>query len=314
MMRGRTLRISTIAAIAAAACIALAAVELDMTGSTFDPAAFDEGIPKDAFKAMLDPVYMPLADAYKAGKLYYAGDDSWFFLMRVGTATRLYPMGLMNWHHVANEAFGTEPVGVSYCLLTGSSVAFASRLPERKKSFGVAGSLYNSNLIMYDKQTGSLWTQLDLKAYSGVEKGRTLPLMPIGWVRASYAKSHYAKVDTLVGSLMYKDFLDMYGRLPGDNLEGYSENDSLLGPVLPAALADKSYPMKELFVLFPKEGKAFRFDDAPAFPSWLDSTVEGGKIQQLLPKEGKPFITLYWFAMKAFYPDAQVLKPAKRGP
>jgi len=284
------------------------AVDLDMTGSVFDLAAFDDNMKKDGFKALFDSQYMSLTDAGKAGKLYYLQDDSWLFMVKVGKETRLYPMALMNWHHIANEVFDKEPIGVSYCLLTGSAVAFNSRLPERKKSFGVAGSLYNSNLVMYDKQTGSLWPQLDLKAYSGVEKDRSLEFFPIGWVTYGYAKKNFASTPVLVGSIQYQDFLEMYQDLPGDYLKDYETSTLIIGPVLPAALADKSFTMKELFILFPKENKAFRFQDAPAFPEWLDVVMENGKITMLTPKAAKTFITLYWFALKAYYPSVKILK------
>lgn len=311
-MRRAPLSRRFLSAVAAALFLATSAsaraIELDLSNSAFDPAAYDASGPKDLFKAIFDPRYLPLDEAANAGQLYYLKDDGWLFLVSVGGQVRLYPMPLMNWHHVSNETFAGEPVGVSYCLLTGSSVAFSSRIPERKKSFAVAGSLYNSNLVMYDKQTGSLWPQLDLKAYSGIEKGKTMDFLPMGWVRYGYARKKYAKTPVLAGSVQYKDFLEMYNRLPGDNLSGYDTNDKLFAPVIPAATQDAAYPLKELFILFPKENAAFRFSDAARFPDRVDTLVQDGAIVQVLPKKDRPFITLYWFALKAFYPGAALLK------
>lgn len=45
---------------------------------------------------------------------------------------------------------------------------------KRTLSFGVSGKLWNGVLVMYDRQSGSLWTQLDGRALLGEHQGRRL--------------------------------------------------------------------------------------------------------------------------------------------
>jgi hypothetical protein len=48
----------------------------------------------------------------------------------------------------------------------------------RTLTFGVSGRLYKSNLLMFDRQTDSLWSQLLQKAITGPLTGKKLVMLP----------------------------------------------------------------------------------------------------------------------------------------
>ena len=55
---------------------------------------------------------------------------------------------------------------------------------ERTLSFGVSGRLYQGNLLLYDRQTDSLWSQITAKAVAGRMTGAklgTIPFMITTW-------------------------------------------------------------------------------------------------------------------------------------
>jgi hypothetical protein len=55
---------------------------------------------------------------------------------------------------------------------------------EQTLSFGVSGRLYHSNLLLYDRQTDSLWSQITAEAVAGRMTGaklRTVPFMMTTW-------------------------------------------------------------------------------------------------------------------------------------
>lgn len=52
------------------------------------------------------------------------------------------------------------------------------RVGDHTLSFGVSGRLYNSNLLLYDRQTGSLWSQLTAEAVAGRLTGARLDTVP----------------------------------------------------------------------------------------------------------------------------------------
>ena len=82
----------------------------------------------------------------------------------------------MDYHEIVNDSFSFDgfnrDVSLSYCPLTGSAVLWKSFLSSANTSFGVSGLLYNSNLILYDRETQSLWSQMLEQAISGQETRR----------------------------------------------------------------------------------------------------------------------------------------------
>ncbi len=55
---------------------------------------------------------------------------------------------------------------------------YARKLDGQVLSFGVSGMLFRDGLVMYDRQTGTLWTQVDGRAIKGPLAGRQLTPLP----------------------------------------------------------------------------------------------------------------------------------------
>jgi len=66
----------------------------------------------------------------------------------------------MDYHEIVNDGPVGEPFVVSYCPLTGSALAWVGRAADPNSTFGVSGLLYNSNLLLYDRASDSIWSQL----------------------------------------------------------------------------------------------------------------------------------------------------------
>jgi hypothetical protein len=99
-------------------------------------------------------------------------------VVAVGQDARAYPLAILVWHEVVNDTIGGVPVAVTYSPLADAAVAFDRRVGGRAESFGVSGKLYRSNLVMVDRRTTSLWTQLDGRAVAGPSKGARLTVVP----------------------------------------------------------------------------------------------------------------------------------------
>jgi hypothetical protein len=94
--------------------------------------------------------------------------------LALGGEERAYPVQVLIWHEIVNDTVGGIPVAVTYCPLCNSALAFDRRAAGRVLDFGTSGMLYNSDLVMYDRQTRSLWPQLEGRAVAGVLTGTTL--------------------------------------------------------------------------------------------------------------------------------------------
>ena len=287
------------------------AVDLDFSGSRFIDRYLIKKLEPEAIKSFRDPLFMPLSEARRAGKLFYLDDDDWLVVVKRKGEIKLYPYPPLVWHEVVNDQFGGEPVGVTYCILTGSVVVFRSEANNRKRTFGVSGMLYMSNLVMYDYQTGSLWPQLAWSAYSGIERDSTLELLPFSLVRYSYAKEKYRKEAILIGSRRLEPLQRMYDRRPTPLLDDYEHNDAIRSEVPEECLNDPSFPLKEPFLYFLKENRAIPYSSLKAMGAdRVDVVWEKDRIVAIHPKPGVSFVNMYWFALKAYYPEAAVLLPA----
>ncbi len=77
------------------------------------------------------------------------------------------------------DTVGGVPLTVTYCPLCNTGIAF--RRPTaggRLLDFGTSGKVYNSNLLMYDRETKSLWAQALGEAVVGPLSGMKLELVP----------------------------------------------------------------------------------------------------------------------------------------
>ena len=84
--------------------------------------------------------------------------------VKIGNDIRAYPHRIMNWHEVLNDRFTidgvVESATLSYCPLTGSAMLWQALMEPGDQTFGTSGLVYNSNLLLYDRQTFSLWSQM----------------------------------------------------------------------------------------------------------------------------------------------------------
>ncbi len=94
-------------------------------------------------------------------------DQSQGVLLSIGDDQRWFSYDVLYWHEIINDTIGGTPVAVTFCPLCGSAIAFDRRVGEEILEFGVSGKLWQSNLLMYDRQTESLWSQIEGTAKVG---------------------------------------------------------------------------------------------------------------------------------------------------
>jgi hypothetical protein len=79
---------------------------------------------------------------------------------------RAYPLEILVWHEIVNDALASQPVAITYCPLCNTAIVYARRVAGREVTFGTAGNLRDSDLVMWDRQTQSWWQQYDAAARS----------------------------------------------------------------------------------------------------------------------------------------------------
>lgn len=189
---------------------------------------------KDGIPAIDAPRFVPLDS-------FTRSDEILAVVLPDGDRVKVYPYNILTWHEIVNDVVNGEPVAVTFCPLCGSAVVYERTLPKGITTFGVSGSLLESNMIMYDRATESLWQQSTGQALAGAYFGRELSLVPfqlltLGEIRATHK-------DALVLSEQTGHVRD-YARNP---YAGYEESDSF---IFAPSRTDVRYPAKEIIVVF----------------------------------------------------------------
>jgi len=183
----------------------------------------DGGPGPDGIPALESPIFTTdLASTGLASEEFVVG-------VKVGNDTRAYPHNIMNWHEIVNDKFtmngGLERASLSYCPLTGSAMLWKSFMEPGDETFGTSGFLYNSNLILYDRENTNSWSQMLEQAILGRQVTRIPDRLQVVETTWDTWKTMYPETQVLTEETGYSRDYDAYPY--GD----YRESSSLLFPV-----------------------------------------------------------------------------------
>jgi hypothetical protein len=112
-------------------------------------------------------------------------------LVTVDGATRFYPLQILTLHEIVNDELSGTPIAVTYCPLCNTAITFDRRLGDQVLRLGVSGLLRNSDLVMWENTTDSLFQQITGKGIVGALAGRNLTVIPSAIVRfADVGEAH----------------------------------------------------------------------------------------------------------------------------
>lgn len=106
---------------------------------------------------------------------------------------RAYPQKILVHHEIVNDRVGGLDVAITYCPLTARAQGF-----ERGSStLGVSGQLLNSNLVMYDRDSGRLFPQIAATGVRGKHRGRSLVEVNLIWTTWDRWRAKYPQTEVL---------------------------------------------------------------------------------------------------------------------
>jgi hypothetical protein len=131
------------------------------------------GPPPDGIPAIDRPAFVS-----PAGAAAWLVPKEPVLALEVKGDTRAYPLQILMWHEIVNDVVGGVPVTVTFCPLCNSGIVFERVVNGATLDFGTYGKLYKSDLVMYDRQSHSLWAQMEGRAIVGTYAGTRLKLVP----------------------------------------------------------------------------------------------------------------------------------------
>ncbi|MCU7834007.1 MAG: DUF3179 domain-containing protein [gamma proteobacterium symbiont of Taylorina sp.] len=268
---------------------------------------FSGGPPRDGIPSIDKPKFIDISQVD-----FLQDDDIVIGLVRADKA-RAYPSRILVWHEIVNDIIDGEAVVVTYCPLCGTAMVFDRHIAGKLHTFGVSGLLYQSDVLMYDRESESLWSQLAMKSVSGSELGNKLFWLPsehLTWKawREKYPDGEVLSTDT--------------GHNRNYSSAAYSSyfaSDQTMFPV--------RYTRKELSkkvwvigVIINGQAKAYAVNKL-SVNSVIKDNLGNQKItikydaerkhHQIMNQQGEqiPSVLVFWFAWQAFYPQTQLWNP-----
>ncbi len=223
-------------------------------------------------------------------------DDVRGIFINLDGVRRFYPYSILVWHEIVNDSIGDVSFAVTFCPLCDSGIVFDRNVNNDILQFGVSGLLFESNLLMYDSKTESLWSQARGEAVVGDYLGTKLNILPFQLLTFKELKEKYP--DT---SVLSKDtgFLRDYTGNP------YSGYDSTEDTIFPVSVTDDRFHAKELFYIIPIDNLSVSFpyrnlsEGTHSFQV-NDTTLVieriGGEIYASVSEERVPGYFEYWFS------------------
>jgi len=120
-------------------------------------------------------------------------------------------------------------------------------------TFGVSGLLHESNLLMYDTKTESLWSQAGNEAVVGDLTGTTLSVLDMRLLPFEKLKQLHPTTRVLSRDTGHVRF---YGV---DPYAGYGLTENLYFPV---SVSDARFPAKQIMYVVPFSGQSIAFPEA----------------------------------------------------
>jgi len=244
----------------------------------FTPATIDiekikpGGPPKDGIPSLDHPPFI------SAGEARYLKNKDRVIGVTFNNESRAYPIKILNWHEIVNDKIGDQSFVVTYCPLCGTGMVFDSRIRNRVLSFGVSGLLYNSDILMFDRKTESLWSQLKMEGVTGTYAGKQLILLESKVTSWGDWKTNHPKTKVLsIKTGHEKDY-------SFDPYEGYESSKEIYFPL---THTDSSRHPKDWVygVIINKTPKAYPFSEIKKSKGIVTDHLAGSEISVTLDKK-----------------------------
>ena len=269
------------------------------------------GPDKDGIPALSHPRFL---DPETAQKLLWPEDR--VIGVVIGDVARAYPLQILTRHEVVNDRIGQQALAVTYCPLCDSSLVFDRRIGEREVEFGVSGLLYNSNVLMYDRNPGGpegLWSQLRSSAVSGEHAGQELKTLPFEVTTWGDWSRRHPQTEVLSEESGYPI---NYGV---DPYAHYFRTSELLFPTAPQAPADRIALKTPVLGVWNSAGSrayplpAFSGEPSRSLTQSLGETsftiiweAEADSLRITDIEGALNSAYSFWFAWYAFHPETEV--------
>lgn len=258
---------------------------------------------RDCIPSIDNPKYVTAKNAL------HVDEDAIVITLSYKGEYRAYPARILDQHEIVNDTIAGDALAITWCPLCGSAVGISRRVSGTVTEFGVSGLLYNSDLVLYDRETKTLWDQIGAQGIVGPLTGQKLDLIPVSMSRWSTWRT--AHPETLVLSPdtgFNSDYsVDRYGK--------YRRSNGLMFPV---SDQDRRIHAKSVVFGFDLELTTVAYSESLLHEhGTYRHELNGEQVSVTLHEDGSVTmqrgsrvhapVRLYWFAWFTFHPETELV-------
>ena len=251
---------------------------------------FGWGPAKDGIPAINSPEFLTISEAKK--ELSFLGEQDYGIAVSIDWETKYYPYGILVWHEIVNDEIAGQKVAVTFCPLCGSAIVFDRNTDEGELQFWVSWKLYESNMLMYDTTTESLWSQSLWEAVIGDKTGQKLEIINSQLMTFWELQSNYPNAKVLSDNTWH---VRNYGFVP------YWDYDTSEDLYFSVQNEDVSFSKKEIFYIIPIWDDSAAFHLADLRSSWEIEYKYWDELVQIQYDNGIIKTVLWWEELPGYY-------------
>ncbi len=259
---------------------------------------------RDCIPSIDNPKYVSVE------KAHHISDDAIVITLSYRGEHRAYPARILDHHEIVNDTIAGDSIAITWCPLCGSAVGIHRKVGGETTEFGVSGILYNSDLVLYDRATETLWDQIEARGIVGPLTGVQLDLLPVSMAR--WSRWRTAHPDTLALSpdtgFDFDYTQDVYAK--------YRSSNNLMFPV---QNTDERVAAKTVVFGFDLESGAIAYPESLLLEhgtyrhdlGGVETAVslhDDGSVSMLRNGQLQTPIRLFWFAWFTFHPETELIR------
>lgn len=276
--------------------------DTDLSAAIIDTDLILSGGPgKDGIPAISDPKFTSVESAV-------VDDEVLGILVDFNSEKRFYPYNILVWHEIVNDQIGDKKFAVTFCPLCGSAIVFDRMAGGVEYEFGVSGYLFESNLLMYDRTTESLWSQARGEAVVGSLIGTELEVLPMQLLTFSELRENHPDAQVLSRDTGYFRRYDFYP---------YGDYEDREDTIFPVSVQDNRFPAKKIMYVVPWGEKSLAIPqdilttdlEAKVEGSLVQVKVDRGEVSVVVGDESFPGYYEMWFSWATHHQGDGIVWP-----
>ena len=208
-------------------------------------------LPKGSFPTLDKPKFVNKAEGLE---MFFPKEP--VIAVEINGIAKAYSLNILTMHEIANDELEGVPILVTYCPLCNSGIVYNRKINHKGVKeileFEASGMLRNSDMVMLDRKTETLWQQLLGGAIVGDYNGTELDIIPSLIISVEEFFKRYPEGEILSKKTGFASSEKNYGHNP---YKKYDEKENPIEYFFNSDKVDKRLPAMERIVDIESDGK-----------------------------------------------------------